>query len=106
MRRYKNRYYYNNNYYNNYCDYYHYYNFNTTNNITDALLSKRAIIDDVLLQEVNLTLVEQLVKKYRVVLEKPLQQGQGRDLYALADKWVTEKGILPEYAPELGKLHR
>ena len=100
MMRYKNCY-----YYNNYDDYYHYYNFNTTNNITDALLSKRAIFD-VLLQEVNLTLVEQLVKKYRVVLEKPLQQGQGRDLYDLADKWVTEKGILPEYAPELGKLHR
>ena len=52
-------------------------------------------------------LVKQLVRKYRVVLEESWSSPEtgGRDLFAVAEKWFTNGKILPEYAPELGRLH-
>ena len=55
-------------------------------------------------EEVNLTLVEQLVSKYRFDLEQPLPPGH--DPWAVAEKWVTDRQLLPEDAPELGVLRR
>ena len=55
--------------------------------------------------KVNLTLVEELVAKYRFDLDKPLPEGEGQNPWALAEKWATVSQVLPEYTPDLGQLH-
>ena len=58
--------------------------------------------------KVNLTLVDELVRKYRVDMEQTWlsPQGKSRDIFALAEKWFTGREILPGNAPQLGKLLR
>ena len=56
--------------------------------------------------KVNLTLVEELVAKYRFDLDKPLPEGEGQNPWALAEKWATVSQVLPEYTPDLGQLHQ
>ena len=53
--------------------------------------------------KVNLTLVEELVARYRFDLDSPLPEGEG-DPWAVAEQWVTDSEVLPDYAPELGTL--
>ena len=40
---------------------------------------------------------------YRFDLDTPLPEGE-RDPWAVAKQWVTDSEVLPDYAPELGKL--
>ena len=49
-------------------------------------------------------MVEELVRKYSFDLKQPLPEGQ--DPWILAEKWVTDTEVLPEYAPDLGKLYK
>ena len=55
--------------------------------------------------KVNVTLVEQLVRQYRVDLNhQPLPPGEAGDPWAIAEKWVTDREVLPAHAPQLGKF--